>query len=189
VENHWLWKWKFRYFDRQVRFDPTKAGWPWVDGTISWVAPTALTLLAFHAWKRESPRLAAGVEMLRDRACSQGGWNAGNSVVFGVHLDPHPDFTAMALLGLRPFSPALDSVASKALDYLVRRFEFSASPYSLAWAIMALAAYGRTEAPSFSSRLGQMLQPNVIDRLPARVLALAALALDNPVFTFQENRA
>ena len=26
VENHWLWKWKFRYFDRHVRFDTNKTG-------------------------------------------------------------------------------------------------------------------------------------------------------------------
>ena len=57
VENHWLWKWKFRYFDRHVRFDTNKSGWPWVEGTISWVAPTAMVLLAHRAWQRESLRL------------------------------------------------------------------------------------------------------------------------------------
>lgn len=101
LENHWLWQWKFRYFDRQVRFDTTKSGWPWVDGTVSWVAPTSLVMLACHAWQRKSPRLGSAIAMLKDRACAKGGWNAGNSEVFGIPLEPHPDFTAMALLALQ----------------------------------------------------------------------------------------
>ena len=55
--------------------------------------------------------------------------------------------------------------------------------------MMAFAAYGRAEAGLFSSRLTRLLQDRVIDRMPARVLALAALALEEPVFTFQENRS
>ena len=29
-EAHWLWRWKFKTVDRNVRFDPDKYGWPWV---------------------------------------------------------------------------------------------------------------------------------------------------------------
>ena len=36
-----------------------------------------------------------------DRACPGGGWNAGNGVVYGTALAPHPDDTAIALLALR----------------------------------------------------------------------------------------
>lgn len=82
TESHWLWKWKFRFFDRQVRFDPDKYGWPWVEGTISWVAPTGLTMLALDAWHFKSLRIERATAMLLDRACPGGGWNAGNSVVF-----------------------------------------------------------------------------------------------------------
>jgi hypothetical protein len=39
--------------------------------------------------------------MLLDRACPGGGWNAGNGVVYGTALAPHPDDTAIALLALR----------------------------------------------------------------------------------------
>jgi hypothetical protein len=28
-EGHWLWRWKFKTVDRNVRFDPDKYGWPW----------------------------------------------------------------------------------------------------------------------------------------------------------------
>jgi len=34
--------------------------------------------------------------MLLDRACPEGGWNAGNAVVYGVPLRPHIDATSLA---------------------------------------------------------------------------------------------
>ena len=123
LESHWLWQWKFRLFDKQVRFDPSKSGWPWVPDTVSWVAPTAFTILAFRVWRRESARIGPAIAMLLDRACPQGGWNAGNSVVFGVDLDPHPDFTAMALLALRNGSPGHEVLLRRSLDYLGTRLE------------------------------------------------------------------
>ena len=100
-EGHWLWRWKFRWFDRQVKFESSKYGWPWIDGTVSWVAPTALALIAHHVWSRPSPRGERATSMLLDRACPSGGWNAGNSEAFGVSLSAHPDFTAMGLIALR----------------------------------------------------------------------------------------
>jgi hypothetical protein len=184
LESHWLWQWKFRLFDRQVRFDPAESGWPWVSGTVSWVAPTALTMLAFRAWRRESPRLAAGADMLLDRACPQGGWNAGNPEVFGVELDPHPDFTAMAVLALR-HSAHGEGVVQQSLDYLAARLNTTPSPYSLAWAVMALSAYGHESAGRLCSRLAESAGP-LVPVLPARVLALTALALEQPAFTFAE---
>ena len=45
-ESHWLWRWKFKLVDRQVRCDPDKFGWPWTAGSASWVIPTGLALIA-----------------------------------------------------------------------------------------------------------------------------------------------
>ena len=173
-------------FDRQVRFDPSKSGWPWVPDTVSWVAPTALSILAFRAWHRKSQRLSTAAAMLLDRACPQGGWNAGNSVVFGVSLDPHPDFTAMAVLALRDCGPAHEILQVRSLDYLGRRLEGSSSPYSLAWAVMALSACGHRGADHLRSQLERCAAARS-DTLPHRVLALAALALEDPPYTFQED--
>lgn len=173
-ESHWLWKWKFRLFDKQVRFDPDKSGWPWVPGTVSWVAPTAIALLALAAWGRTSPRVELARAMLLDRACPGGGWNAGNGVAFGVALDPHPDFTAMALLALREPCAQVHS----AVEYLSRRVPSLRSPYSLAWCAMAL-----NQEAVIAALRSSLVE---VEKQPRHVLALAALALEEPPFRFEE---
>ena len=183
-ESHWLWKWKFRYFDRQVRFDPAKTGWPWVPGTVSWVAPTALVLLAYSAWNHRSPRTTSAIAMLLDRACPSGGWNAGNAMVFGVELDPHPDFTAMALLALRALDLKDSREVTVGLDYLARRIGSVRSAYTLAWAAMALSAHGHPSASPAMSALQSRQSPWASE--PTETLALSALALEDPPFAFKE---
>lgn len=182
VENHWLWKWKFRYFDRQVRFDPTQTGWPWVEGTVSWVAPTAMVLLAHRAWERESPRLLTATQMLLDRACPQGGWNAGNSEVFGVALDPHPDFTAMALLALRGAVGRNEPIIVKSLDYLPLRLKNSQALYSLAWGALALDAWSHPGSSGLTRRLRNLLTSIDPSLAPAHTLAMALIACEPPSF-------
>jgi hypothetical protein len=89
-EGHWLWNWKFRTLDRGVQFNPDKYGWPWFPGTVSWVVPTAFSLIAlkqsFPCCRTEhvAKRIQLGSEMLIDRACPDGGWNAGNGMVFSA---------------------------------------------------------------------------------------------------------
>ncbi|HEV3275605.1 MAG TPA: prenyltransferase/squalene oxidase repeat-containing protein [Terriglobia bacterium] len=151
-ESHWLWKWKFRTADTRVRFNPDKFGWPWIPGTCSWVVPTAFSLLALKhnsvccPTREVSFRIECGVEMLLDRACPDGGWNAGNGVVYGVPLAPHLDATAAALLALRGEQP--NEIIATSLDWLEQRTGTCSAPWSLAWSILALDAHGRsTEAP------------------------------------------
>jgi hypothetical protein len=52
MEASWLVSLKFRFVDRHVQFDPRKYGWPWVPETVSWVAPTAMVLIALEVAKR-----------------------------------------------------------------------------------------------------------------------------------------
>lgn len=114
--------------------------------------------------------------MLLDRACPSGGWNAGNAIVFGVELDPHPDFTAMALLALR--DPALKREVIGGLDYLARRITAVRSAYTLAWATMALHAHGHPAASWAASLVRSRPSPWVAES--TQTLAISALALLSP---------
>jgi hypothetical protein len=180
-EGNWLWKWKFRTSDRHVRFDPDKFGWPWVPDTVSWVVPTAFAILALNqlhcscgGFELASWRVDRGVEMLLDRVCPGGGWNAGNGVVYGTPLAPHPDDTAIALLALsnRPQDP----ITQAALNYLERVAPKLTAPWSLAWTILALAAHRR---PITSLRNALLAFPDLLHMEDTSTLALVSLALDH----------
>lgn len=175
-EGHWFWKWKYRMADRRVRFDPDKYGWPWMPGTVSWVIPTAFSLIALKqslgccSTPEAMLRIVLGTEMLMDRRCIAGGWNAGNSVVDGASLSPHIDTTAIALL-------ALDD--DRSLNWLRKVAPTCNSVYSLAWSVLALLHRGKgsLECGICIERVQQKLQTGYI-RLNIETLALAALALE-----------
>src|ERR1700693_1496212 len=40
-EGHWLWRWKFKTADRDVRFDPDKYGWSWLTHTMAYATNMA----------------------------------------------------------------------------------------------------------------------------------------------------
>jgi squalene cyclase len=176
-ESHWLWKWKFRTSDRHVRFDPDKFGWPWMPETASWVVPTAYSLLALqhaHDFSQQDLvhlRIRRGVEMLYDRICPKGGWNAGNGVVYGFPLAPHADATALALLSLLSEPP--NHFITSSLDWLERRAETCFAPWSLAWATLALDAFGRPTAV-LTDRLSSVIDPTRIK--DCATLAVVSLA-------------
>lgn len=178
-EANWFWKWKFRTTDTRVRFDPDKFGWPWEPDTCSWVVPTSFALLAF---KQSFPccrngkvayRIERGVEMLLDRACPNGGWNAGNGVVYGAPMAPHIDGTAIALLALR--SEPRNELIERSLVWLEHQACSCSAPWSLAWSILALNAYDKPVA-SLQHRLASIVVTDEI--CDTATLAVAALALD-----------
>jgi Squalene-hopene cyclase N-terminal domain len=178
-EAHWLWKWKFRTTDRHVRFDPDKFGWPWMPETVSWVIPTAYSLLALKSCPERShqelaqSRIRRGVEMLYDRMCLGGGWNAGNGVVYGHSIAAHPDATALALLALK--GEPTTRFISESLGWLEQRARTCFAPWSLAWTIIALRAFGRP-VDQWTSRLLHTCEPGEID--DCAILALVSLALN-----------
>jgi hypothetical protein len=188
LESLWFASLKFRLFDRHVAFSPQKYGWPWIPDTISWVAPTAMALIGlrrarnrFGQWGTDlDRRLRLGTEMLLDRVCPQGGWNAGNGVAYGVALLPHIETTALALAALRPQCHL--PIVRVSLDWLLARLDCR-SAYSLALAILALAAFRNLRAditPALDSardRLASLVQdPHAIEN--TSTIALATLALD-----------
>lgn len=178
-ESSWFWGWKFRTTDRHVRFDPNKFGWPWQPETNSWVVPTAFAILALNqlpcCWGREHSelRVQRGIEMLLDRACPGGGWNAGNGVVYGVALAPHPDDTAIALLALK--NRVDEAAIRESRDWLERIAPTLLAPWSLAWSVLALRAHSRDVDPLVNSLANVVTS---VDIQNTATLALVALALD-----------
>jgi len=178
-EGHWLWRWKFESADRNVRFDPDKYGWPWTHGAGSWVIPTAFSVIAIKQYtvcaRREASetRIRLGVEMLFDRACVDGGWNSGNSVVYGVPLQPHVEATAIALLALQ--DEARNDTVEKSLRWLTQRAMTIESASSLAWTILSLFTYQRS-VQQLQDRLAVILGNSACIRNNA-TLATVLLAL------------
>jgi hypothetical protein len=178
-ESNWFWKWKFRTTDRHVRFDPDKFGWPWIPRTNSWVVPTAFSILALDQFSGECDfadrrrRIRLGIEMLFDRACPGGGWNAGNGVVYGSAMAPHPDDTAIALLAFARLEK--EPIIAASVDWLERVAPGLNSAWSLAWCILALAANQRL-VDSLVRRLSQLLKANEVD--DTSTLAVSTLAFE-----------
>ncbi len=188
-EANWFWLWKFRAFDNEVKFDPAKYGWSWVPGTTSWVIPTAFSLIALRQIRdlglgrtpALNDRINLGISMLLDRMCPGGGWNAGNGVAFGTPYAPYIDATSIALLALHRYEREPKVQAS--LSWLEGRLAGCPSPYSLAWGILALAAYRHTSA-EVTERLSAAAEALIVaigKSAAARntsTLAVCALALN-----------
>ncbi len=122
--------------------DTSLIGWPWVDGTHSWVEPTAYAVLALRAAGREDhPRARDGVRLLLDRAISGGGWNYGNTRTFEKTLRPFPGPSGVALTALT--GEHADSRIEAGIAYLERELTGVRSPMSLAWGLIGLSAWGR----------------------------------------------
>lgn len=190
-ESALVWRLKFRFLDTGVRFDPAKYGWNWVPGTTSWVIPTAFAILALRHAKdiasaRErlaAERIKLGIEMLLDRMCPGGGWNAGNSIAFGVPYKPYIDVTGIALLALHGEENGAGVQGS--LRWLAKVLPSCPSPYSLAWGTLALAAYRNRDADGENALVAatEALQVAIektpeLDVTTAAACALALEAVD-----------
>jgi len=130
-----------------VAHDTSIRGWPWVLGTHSWIVPTALALLALRrAGRKDHPRVGEGVALILDRQLPTGGWNYGNTVVFGQRLRPMADTTGAALAALAGLTPREKVTASiHYLEGVVKRLR---TPLSLGWGLLGLAAWDVRPAPA-----------------------------------------
>ncbi len=133
--------------DATVRQDNTLRAWPWIDGTFSWVEPTAYCTLALKKLSRERPdavvadRLREADRLLIDRACEPAGWNYGNGAVLDQDLRPYVPTTALALLALqdRPAEPTVE----RGIDWLAEHGASERSSMALGLAAVCLAVFGR----------------------------------------------
>jgi hypothetical protein len=158
-----------------IPIDPAAVGWAWAVGTASWVEPTARALWALRVARPSSPAVPEAVALLRDRESAGGGWNYGNRLVLGEELPPFAQTTAIALIGLRGFDPALED---RGLSALRRLWPVeSAGGLSLATALAAFRVRGaREDAEPVRAALEELVRAT---RLRGDVVSLgwAALAM------------
>jgi len=89
-------------------------------------------------------RFRDGRRLLLDRQLPEGGWNYGNTFVFGKRLRPTPSSTGMALNALARTVDPEDVELS--LEYLRQGLPHIRSPLTLGWGILGIQAWD--ERPS-----------------------------------------
>lgn len=163
--------------DAPMGHDTSLRGWSWVDGTHSWVEPTALALLALRgAGKSAHPRYVEGFGLLLNRQLPSGGWNYGNTIGFGQELRPTVDATGLALTALRGATAAED--VERSLTYLRARVASVHAPFSLAWALLGLSAWDARPADAAERIRESLKRQEVTSEHPTSALALLLLADD-----------
>jgi hypothetical protein len=149
--------------DKYSTQDNSLQAWSWVEGTASWVEPTAWSLLLLKRLRRDAPlpreaaeRIQVGERLLLDRVCSVGGWNYGNAQVFGHDLWPYVPTTALALLALRDH-PDLPAV-TRSLEQMQSDVRTERSALAVALAVVCLNVYGRDPRSAWKSTANGLLE-------------------------------
>ena len=162
------------------RQDNSLQAWSWIDGTFSWVEPTAWCLLALKQWSAapgavgDRDRIVVAERMLVDRCCAEGGWNYGNANMLGQELKPFVPTTALTLLSLqdRQSLPAV----GRSVAFLEREGTSERSGTALALALMALLAYGRATLAVRDALVAQLPTTLDLGKVAAAAMSLYALS-------------
>jgi hypothetical protein len=131
-------------------------GWPWKEGTSSWVEPTAHTLIALKKAVAVLPapelteRIDSGEALLLDVRCKDGGWNFGSPSTLGEDQRSYPETTALALLGLQGREEAASS-----LDLAKNWLRDTPSSLARAWITIALRLHGVAVPEALTPLTGQ----------------------------------
>lgn len=149
--------------------------WPWIDGTHSWVEPTALHVLALKAAGYSShSRTREAITLLIDRQLASGGCNYGNTEVLGQVLLPHVQPTGLAMLALAGEADDARRIENS-LAYLTHSLSAKTTTASLCWGLLGLSAHDRLPPDAdlwLESAYGRTIRR---DRSPYK-MALLALA-------------
>lgn len=158
-----------------VAHDTSIRGWPWIDKTHSWIEPTALAVMALTvAGHGGHQRVQEATSMLLDRQLSKGGWNYGNTVVFGKELLPMADATGMALNALAGKTPR--ETLAKSLQYLANETMRSRTPLSLGWGLLGLGAWGEYPRDSLDWVLETLKKQEQFGPFETPLLSLLVIA-------------
>lgn len=162
-----------------IKQDNALIGWPWLDGTFSWVEPTSWCLLAVKRWQRMRPsldrsvRIDQGERLLRDRVCRDGGWNYGNPQVLGKVLQAYAATSALALLALQNWRD--DPVVRRSSTTLRRLCTSEQSGFALALSVVAFNLLGEPAADVERALAALWQQSSFAGETVATALALYAV--------------
>jgi hypothetical protein len=166
-----------------VTHDSTLTGWPWAEGTHSWVEPTALAVLALKAaMHHDHPRTREAVDLLFDRILPTGGCNYGNTFVLQQQLRAHLQPTGLALLALAGEEDREGKLAAS-LGYLEATLDSDTALPSLCYGLLGLIAHGvsSARAESWLQAAGERLPASDCGAYPLVLWSLAALGPDSPL--------
>ena len=164
--------------DNSAGHDPSIKGWPWIADTHSWIIPTGLAIIALQIARMTHQRILEGQHMILDRQLEQGGWNYGNTSVFGKELLPLPECTGVALHALSHITNT--SLIEKSIDYLIRELPNLRTPISLGWALLGLGAWGMKPSNSDELILESLHLQKKYGPFPLPSLALLLCAAQAP---------
>ena len=169
-----------RKADAPWAHDTILRGWPWINNTHSWVEPTALCVMALRAsGQGRHERVTEAIRMILDRQLPHGGWNYGNTLMFGKELHPMPETTGAALAGLA--GVVGQEKVAQSLAYLQGEVDRLRTPISLGWALLGLSAWELwpSNGPALVERcLANQTRYGDYDTSALSLLLLGALADD-----------
>jgi len=165
-----------RQQDSPLGHDTSIPGWPWVNGTHSWVEPTALGLLALSVSGYAGHlRARKAAMLLRDRQLGSGGWNYGNTSVFQQELHPMPAPTGLALQALAGHANKEDVAHS--LAWLETVIDGVRTPLSLALGLLGLGAWGKRPRHAMNLIAASVKRQDLFGNYPTTCLSLLLLAI------------
>jgi Squalene-hopene cyclase C-terminal domain len=177
----------FAFNKTVVALNPDLKGWPWGPRTFSWVEPTSYALIALKQIRsylvgtNVEERIHQGELMIYDRMCDGGGWNYGNSKVFGEALWPYPDVTAIALIALQDHQ--IRQANQDSLKALRKMIQETDSGLALSWATICLSLYG-DETEECKRRIKKHFQKTGFLG-ETKTLALSLIAVVNHAKSFR----
>ncbi len=174
-----------------IQHDTTLVGWSWVDGTHSWLEPTALAVLALKSRGLSGhERVREGVKLMINRLLPDGGCNYGNTVVLENTLRPHLQPSGVVLTALVGEENVSERI-EKTLRYVERSVGVETTASSLAWGLHGLASHGRLpngcESWLEASAKRTAKRGASLPRLT--LLTLAALGTESPLIILPQQRS
>lgn len=156
VESNWINRAAARVGLLNAERDLSLKGWPWKEGTSSWVEPTSHALVALKTassgaimtkFSTRVERIQSGEAQLLDVRCRDGGWNYGSRAVLDDDLRSYPETTGIALLGLQGVKGIGTSI-----DLAARMLNGGVAPMARAWLTVALRLHGQ-QVPALAGPL------------------------------------